>query len=293
MYLIGEFANILKVSTRTLRYYEKIGLLKPCFVDENTKYRYYSDDQIIDVLYVLELKKLGFSLKEINNIQNNRSLEKINNLLNNKLNKLEKQKREIENLEYSIKKVIKKINTQDDILLIPKDIDIKVEERKEIKVYTRRKKIKLKDIDNFVDKFLEDIRKLYIKAKGPVISIYYYDGENVEDDYITKTEEDIKLCIEVNKVNSIYKDKIEIIPGGLYATIIHIGSEYYEGDQYSDEYDKSVEEYYRYLIKWINKNNYRITGIPLEIMLKKGRADDPLGESILKICIPISRSNEN
>ena len=41
MYSIGEFSKIGSVSTKTLRYYDEIGLLRPAYVDEENRYRYY------------------------------------------------------------------------------------------------------------------------------------------------------------------------------------------------------------------------------------------------------------
>lgn len=41
---IGEFAEISNVSAKTLRYYDRIGLFKPVYVDPANDYRYYSAD---------------------------------------------------------------------------------------------------------------------------------------------------------------------------------------------------------------------------------------------------------
>lgn len=63
-YLTGELAKIGNVSLRTLRYYDKIGLLKPSSMAKNG-YRQYTDDDLIQLQKILLLKKLGFSLEEI------------------------------------------------------------------------------------------------------------------------------------------------------------------------------------------------------------------------------------
>lgn len=39
---ISELAKLRQVTTETLRYYDRIGLLKPVYVDPETNYRYYS-----------------------------------------------------------------------------------------------------------------------------------------------------------------------------------------------------------------------------------------------------------
>ena len=39
MYRIGEFSKIGKVTVKTLRYYDEVGLLKPETVNQDTGYR--------------------------------------------------------------------------------------------------------------------------------------------------------------------------------------------------------------------------------------------------------------
>lgn len=61
---ISELANKLSVSTRTLRYYDKIGLLSPAHYN-NSGYRMYRYNDLTKLQYILSLKFLGFSLNEI------------------------------------------------------------------------------------------------------------------------------------------------------------------------------------------------------------------------------------
>lgn len=63
-YTIGKFAKMANVTTRTIRYYDSYGLLKPSVVKENG-YRYYSDGDLLKLQRILLLKQLGFSLEEI------------------------------------------------------------------------------------------------------------------------------------------------------------------------------------------------------------------------------------
>ena len=68
MLSIGEFSNICKVSTKTLRYYAEIGLLEPSEVNPENGYRYYSIDQLEKMLFISRLKSYSFSLDEIKEI---------------------------------------------------------------------------------------------------------------------------------------------------------------------------------------------------------------------------------
>lgn len=63
-YSTGQFAKLANVTERTIRYYDKIGLLKPSFVMENG-YRQYTEKDLLKLQRILSLKQLGFSLEEI------------------------------------------------------------------------------------------------------------------------------------------------------------------------------------------------------------------------------------
>lgn len=64
-YSIGEMAEICDIPAKTLRYYDEIGLLKPDYVDPETRYRYYSNRKIMDIITIKGLKARDFSLKEV------------------------------------------------------------------------------------------------------------------------------------------------------------------------------------------------------------------------------------
>lgn len=64
LYSSGSFAHKAKVSLRTIRYYDKIDLLKPTLVEANGR-RYYTDEDFSKLQQILTFKMLGFSLEEI------------------------------------------------------------------------------------------------------------------------------------------------------------------------------------------------------------------------------------
>ena len=65
MLKIGDFSKLAQVSVKTLRYYGKLGLLEPTWIDRFTGYRYYTLDQLPRLNRILALKDLGFSLEQI------------------------------------------------------------------------------------------------------------------------------------------------------------------------------------------------------------------------------------
>ena len=62
---IGDFAKLSRVSTRMLRHYDALGLLKPVRVDPATRYRYYSIDQLPRLRRICALRDLSFRLDDI------------------------------------------------------------------------------------------------------------------------------------------------------------------------------------------------------------------------------------
>lgn len=65
LFSIGEVARYQHISKQTLIFYDKIGLFRPTWVDPSNGYRYYSASQIDYLDTILIMKKIGFSLKEI------------------------------------------------------------------------------------------------------------------------------------------------------------------------------------------------------------------------------------
>jgi diguanylate cyclase (GGDEF)-like protein len=62
---IGEFAEMNNVTTKMLRHYDEIGLLKPSIIDGATGYRSYDAEQSHYLNWIVILKNLDFSLAQI------------------------------------------------------------------------------------------------------------------------------------------------------------------------------------------------------------------------------------
>lgn len=90
MYQIGEFSHLCETTIKTLRYYDKINLLKPAVVDKFSGYRYYDDAQMKQLFEIKKLQKVGFSLSEIKTIMK----EKDVSMIEKKIIELEKEYKE-------------------------------------------------------------------------------------------------------------------------------------------------------------------------------------------------------
>lgn len=63
---IGKVSKQKNVSIKSLRYYDQIGILKPAFVNTETNYRYYTQDQLYLLDAITVCIKLGIPLKDLN-----------------------------------------------------------------------------------------------------------------------------------------------------------------------------------------------------------------------------------
>ena len=62
---IKEFAMLCNCNPQTLRYYDKLDLLKPAEVDSWTGYRHYRESQALDFIKIKNLQEADFSIREI------------------------------------------------------------------------------------------------------------------------------------------------------------------------------------------------------------------------------------
>lgn len=61
---IGEVSKITEVHIKSLRYYDRIGVLKPAYIDSNTGYRYYTYSQLSIIEAIRICIELDIPLKE-------------------------------------------------------------------------------------------------------------------------------------------------------------------------------------------------------------------------------------
>lgn len=65
MMTIKRFASLCGCNAQTLRYYDKVDLLKPVKVDQWSGYRYYARSQAIDFVKIKNLQAADFTIDEI------------------------------------------------------------------------------------------------------------------------------------------------------------------------------------------------------------------------------------
>jgi len=235
MYTIGQFSRICRITTKALRHYEKIGLLRPVKVDQATQYRYYTRDQVNQLEKIVHLKELGITLKTIGILtdpltgpaeaaallQDHRKfLQSQLDLCKNRLEKLALLQKTME------------VSTVTET----KKYTIQIKDLPEIPVHSQRKKITLffQELPALMLSVLEEITSKGAMCAGPPVALYY-------DEEFNMNEVDVEAAWPVNDKSLVNNT----LPAGKTASVMHVGPY------------NTLEKAYEALFGWINENGWR------------------------------------
>ena len=104
-YTINKLAKLAGVSTRTLRYYDELGLLSPARISSN-EYRIYGEKEINRLQQILFYRELGVSLEEIRTILASKDFDGLS-ALESHLSALLARREQMDLLVANIEKTIK------------------------------------------------------------------------------------------------------------------------------------------------------------------------------------------
>ena len=238
MYRIGEFSYLCECTIKTLRHYEKMGILIPKEVDDFTGYRYYSEEQVSTYRNIKTLQEAGFTLKEIKNIIDNpkdnniiKEVKKLTEDYQDKLEKLEEIKNKlrggvymelIKNLKFVMIGEFKELKTRDDFKKELELIDKKIDE----KSYTNLPSVLISYEVGFKES-----------------DITCFIGRVLSDD----------LKTNYGFIDKLQSMGLEVLTDNVVETLLHTSS--------NDE----VIDTYKEMIKYANNNNIQIRGEFIEI----------------------------
>ena len=268
MLSIGEFSNICKVSTKTLRYYAEIGLLEPSEVNPENGYRYYSIEQLEKMLFINRLKAYSFSLDEIKVIMQLEGEEGDNLYLTfiHKKKEIEKQVHNFNQILTQLENDILAIKQGKSIMSYMDDIDVQLVEVPMMYLLSIRKKVQ---VDDYPREYASCFGKLFKKIAvggltmaGPPMALFHSaeftpDGLDTEfaipvKEYATGTRDfNPGLCVKTvvrgaySELSSVYAKQREWAEkegfkcnNALYETYVT------DPSQIADEEENITEVYY-------------------------------------------------
>lgn len=95
LYTIGEVSKICNVSRKALRFYDKIGIIRPDKISEENGYRFYSRETLLFVPVIKYFKQMGFKLEEMREFLKGSSYSAHEKGFREKIAELKKQEEEI------------------------------------------------------------------------------------------------------------------------------------------------------------------------------------------------------
>lgn len=270
MIRIGDFSKLSRISVKTLRYYDEMGLLRPVEVDPFTGYRLYEYSQLSTLNRILALKDLGFSLEEIGRLlDDGPSVEQMRGML--KLRETEARQRvqeEAERLE-RIRTRLKQIEQESSM----SKYDVVIKKVDEVKIASVRDVVPTPPEQGGLWGELEGYLAMHrVRPKDACFTLYH-------DDEFKERDWDLEVCepIDVDMSESA-RVKVQTLPASTLACTLHNGP------------FTTIGEAYNAIGKWITDNGYRITGQCREVYLKparNGSQTDP--ETVTEIQFPVEK----
>src|SRR5215212_9012747 len=188
MIRIGDFSKLSRVSVKTLRFYDEMGLLKPVEVDRFTGYRYYEFDQLAQLYRILALKDLGFSLEEIGRfLDSDLSVEQMRGMLKLRQAEIRQQVEEDAARLTRVELWLREIEQED----FMSKYDVVIKKIDSINVASVRGVVPTPpDQRTLWDQLLDYLNQKGTRMIGPPMALYH-DPEFKERDW------DIEVCMPI------------------------------------------------------------------------------------------------
>jgi len=273
MFKIGEFSKLSRVTVKTLRYYDEIGLLKPAEVDRFTSYRYYSASQLPRLNRILALKDLGLSLDQIGQLlKDDLSPEQIRGMLRLKQAEIRQQVQEEQARLARVEQRLRYIEQEDKM----PNYDVVIK-----KVDSQRIAAVRGVIPNYGaqgqlwDELCAYLAQHKLKSVGSCFTLYYDEGYKERD-------VDAEVCEPVPVdalLTSQEQVKVYELPAvEKMACVVHHGSYDDLGQAYMD------------LLAWIETNGYRITGPNRDVYLRGPESGSDPTTYVTEVQVPVEKT---
>ncbi|MEG1805189.1 MAG: helix-turn-helix domain-containing protein [Clostridia bacterium] len=269
---IGQMAEANKISTQTLRLYDKMGLFCPVNRDDENGYRYYDIRQNARLDMIQYLKSIGLSLKEIKKQLASENIDNITTLLINHRITIDEQIAELKLRRRAVDRTIKSFELYKDS---PPDGLIILEH------LPRRTMYLINTNTNFysfgIEVYEDMLRKLKNSLDENGISpLFFCNAGSIlrKDKAINRQFDSTEVFVFID--DKTLTNQLTAIPAGNYMCV------------YCDNFSKE-QEYANKMFDYIDNNGYQITGDYICEVI----ADLPVVEShergmFLRLQVPVS-----
>lgn len=239
MFRIGEFSKMCKITIKSLRYYDEVGLLKPEYIDPFTNYRFYTTNQILELHHIQSLRQIGLSISEIRLLQ--KEEDKTNDILHRRrielLNELNERQDQLSRLNFMLQ------HQKEDFIM---NYTATIKQLPDCIVYS--KQLTAPNYNSYfqlIPAIGEQLKAKYPDLKCSVPEycyIVYLDGEYREKDI------NIEYCEAVTELRPDFDDIVfKRVEPVTCLSVMHKGP-------YSN-----LKDAYAFAMKWIKENGYSMS----------------------------------
>lgn len=277
MLSIGEFSKICEVTTKTLRYYDEIGLISPSEINPENGYRYYSIKQLESLLFINRLKQYNFSLEDIKLLINTKE-----DMQDKKLYfELDQKKKEFKKQVQIFKKTISQLDNDMNTLKRGKSImsyldnlDTQLVEPSIMYLLYVRKMVHSFD---FPEQYKQCFNSLLEKIQHSKLTIVAPPMVLFHSDEFTQYGLDTEFAIPIKEYTTGTRD---FNPGLCLKTVLH-GSYTALPSVYTKQY------------KWAEQNGYENNGALYEIYVTDPTQVSSEDELVTEIYYPVKKKLTN
>lgn len=270
LFTIGEISNLFDINIRTLRYYDEINLLKPEYVDSDSKYRYYSTNQFELLNTIKYLRTLNMPLPKIIDFFKNREVDTLVSILKEQQDEIAKKKYELELMERKIQNRLSQIE----------DATNTRYNQMEEKWISKRNIAVLKGNINIGDDIEYPIAKLgKTNQLNTAIFLgkvaFFIEKEKLE----TNNFDEFSSVIVIIEEEDNYNEHYDSLAAGYYLTLRLQGTH------------KEAKDYYQRMLDYLNELNYVICGNAIEITIIDYGMTNDTSKFVTEIQIPYKKED--
>lgn len=233
---IGDVSKMHHISSKMLRYWDHIGLLKPHIVDNMTGYRYYSTSQFYLFNFIKYLKELGVPYSEMKRHLNETEMNGLTHLLKTQMEAADRRIKQLQDIKSSFSDHLSSIEEA----MTMKDIGVA-----KIESYSERRIIAIDTPIPSRTSFEKAIRRLEKLIDGsPTLLLPSVGLLMAAENLASGDRYSFSGAFVPSEGRSTLKTHVRILPAGRYAVLRFWGT------------IQTSADHYRKLADFMKKNTY-------------------------------------
>jgi DNA-binding transcriptional MerR regulator len=260
---IGAFASLARLSLKALRLYDQLNLLQPRWVDPQTGYRYYGEDQLKSARMIRNMREMDMPLATIRQVLATLADSPAQaEALASEYAELREQ--QAEQIRVQVAQFIQQIRQEQ----IPMSFEVNIKLIPTQQVLSQTHHIKASKLDETILKTIEIFHGLLAEQKLEAASAPF----GILHGAINEQEDGpLEICMPVNgTVKGNGKIQVKQLQGGQAACVMTVGPET-DFPVILGAYDTAAD--------WIQKNGHEMAEPPREVW-HSGPGDNPKMEIV-------------